>query len=218
MPGETVTPLPQRWMARWDQMMNTMALGVVFIPLGERLLQRYSESGRHYHDARHVLSCLNALDAYMGNIHDPDALELAIWYHDAIYDPRAASGANEDDSAALFETEFGVMARELIETAEVKRLILATKHSAEPDDGDAALMIDIDLGILGADAVRYDTYAEDIRKEYAHVPDAEFAKGRAAVLREFLGRRSIYHTRHFKKLLEAPARENMMRELEAISA
>ena len=95
-------------------------------------------------------------------------------------------------------------------------LILATRHEAEPEDADAALVVDIDLGVLGAEAHRYDLYAGDIRREYAHVEEQAYREGRAAVLRGFLGRRRIYHTRHFRKLLEERARANMLRELEGL--
>lgn len=212
----SVSPLPQRWAARWDQSREWMALGLVFIPLGERLLARYSESGRHYHDARHVLNCLRALDDFPGKIHDTDAVELALWYHDAIYDVHAEPGANEADSAALFRSEFGLLARDAIDGETVERLILATRHDVEPEDSDQALIMDIDLGVLGADEVRYDTYAEDIRKEYAHIEESDYRAGRGAVLRSFLDRNAIYATRHFRKLLEKPARANLERELLAL--
>ena len=94
---ETVAPLSARWRQRWEQAREWLALGPIFIPIGDRLLERYSEPGRHYHDARHVLACLQALDRYPGRIHNSNAIELAIWYHDAIYDPRASD--NEARSA-----------------------------------------------------------------------------------------------------------------------
>jgi predicted metal-dependent HD superfamily phosphohydrolase len=209
----SVAPLPHRWAARWDQTREWMALGVVFIPLGERLLARYSEPGRHYHDARHVLNCLRALDDFPGRVRDTDAVEMALWYHDAIYDLHADPGANEADSAALFCDEFGLLATGLVDSKSVQGLILATRHDTEPEDSDQALIMDIDLGVLGADQVRYDTYAEDIRKEYAHVEESAYRVGRGAVLRSFLDRKSIYATRHFRKLLEKAARANLEREL-----
>ena len=212
-PANAVAALPQRWTARWDQTREWMALGVVFIPVGERLLEHYSEPGRHYHDARHVLSCIEALETFPGRIHDNDAVELALWYHDSVYDVHAAPGANEWQSGELFRREFQTLAGGLVDIEKVCRLIVATRHNAEPDEGDAALIMDIDLGTLGADPIRYDTYAEDIRKEYAHVEDEPFRKGRAAVLRTFLDRKSIYHTRHFRNLLESHARANLEREL-----
>lgn len=211
-----VATLPERWAARWDVAREWLGLGVQFIPVGERLLERYSAPGRHYHDGRHVLACLEAFDNYPGVVRDNDALELALWFHDAVYDVRAAPGKNEADSAGLYRHEFALLAPGLVDDGRVRRLILATRHHAEPGDGDEALVMDIDLGTLGATPARYDLYADEIRREYAHVSDDDYRRGRGAVLRGFLGRKRIYHTRHFRKLLEAQARENLQRELVAL--
>jgi len=213
MDSSDVIPLPDRWADRWSHCLEWMGLGMVFIPAGERLLKCYSESGRHYHDARHVLKCLEVLDNFSGNVRDPDALELALWFHDAVYDPKAAPGANEFLSGELFRKEFQMLAGGHIDIEQVVRLITATRHHREPEDADEALIIDIDLGILGADSIRYDVYAEDVRKEYAHVEDEAFRKGRIEVIHSFLRRKSIYWTRHFRSYLEKKARENLEREL-----
>lgn len=217
-PPSSVAPLRDRWAARWNQAREWMGLGMVYIPIGERLLERYSEPGRHYHDARHVLSCLRALDDFPGIIRDNDAVELALWFHDAIYDPKAAPGANEEDSAEFFRHEMGLLVRDIVDVGHVSELIIATRHHEEPADNDAALIMDIDLGILGTDPIRYDTYAEDIRKEYAHIEAGAYREGRADVLRSFLERKSIFQTRHFRKLLEKRARENLVRELQRLGS
>ena len=210
---ETVVPLRDRWQQRWEQTREWLSLGPIFIPAGDRLFEKYSEPLRHYHDARHVLACLETLDSYPGKIENNNALELAIWYHDAIYDPKASD--NEVQSAAYFRKEFQPFASGI---EKVERLILATRHTeSEPDSPDEALLVDIDLGILGAAPARYQLYAEDIRKEYAHVSEEQYRQGRSEVLKSFLARKDIYHTRHFRKLLEPQARENLIQELEDLS-
>ena len=206
-----VEPLAERWRCRWEQLREWMGLGVIFIPIGERLLARYLEEGRHYHDARHVLTCIQALDDHArGN---EDAIELALWFHDAVYDVHAPSGQNQRASADYFYREFGELAGHVVDSEDVRRLILATQHVGEPDDGDARLICDIDLEILGASPARYDLYAAGIRKEYGHVDEQTYRLGRRSVVESFLTRRSIYWTRPFRKLLEEQARENLMREL-----
>jgi predicted metal-dependent HD superfamily phosphohydrolase len=197
-------------------MREWLGLGMVFIPIGERLLARYSESGRHYHDARHILACLRSFDDHTGNIRDPDAVELALWFHDAVYDPKAPAGENEVMSGRYFRREFETLARGLIDIPAVERLILATDHRGVSENPDADLVADIDLGILGADPPRYDGYAADIRREYSHVPAADYRQGRARILRAFLDRQPIYRTRSFRQLLEKPARANLERELDAL--
>ncbi len=215
-PEISVTSLSERWAARWDRMREWLGLGMVFIPVGERLLARYSEPDRHYHDARHILACLRAFDDYMGNIADPDAVELALWFHDAVYDPRAAPGENEAASACYFRKEFEALAHGLVDSDAVERLILATDHHRESGDSDRDLVCDLDLGILGSDPPRYDAYAAEIRREYAHVPEADYRQGRARVLRAFLDRKSVYRSRSFRQTLEKPARANLERELDAL--
>jgi len=215
-PDAPVPLLPARWSARWDRMREWLGLGMVFIPTGERLLARYSEPGRHYHDARHLLACLRAFDDFPGSIRDPDAVELALWFHDAVYDPLAPPGKNEERSVRLFRSEFEAMAGDRVDMGEVERLILATGHRLEPEDGDCALIADIDLGILGADPPRYAAYTEEIRREYAGVPDEAYREGRARVLRGFLARGSIYRTRHFQAMLGERARANLEGELDAL--
>ena len=76
-----------------------------------------------------------------------------------------------------------------------------------------ALLQDIDLSILGADAELYDRYEGWIRQEYDFVPEAAFRTGRSAVLRSFLGQDVIYHTVELRERLEVSARDNLSRAL-----
>jgi predicted metal-dependent HD superfamily phosphohydrolase len=211
-----VDPLPDRWAAQWNRTLEWMGLGMVFIPVGERLFKRYSEPGRHYHDARHALACVKALDDYPGAIGNQDAVELALWFHDAAYSARATPRENREGSAELFRGEFQLLAGDLVDINEVCRLIIATRHHRQPEDPDAALAMDIDLLIFAADQVRYDAYAGELRREYPHSDDQSFRSQRAEFLRTFLRRRSIYWTRHFRKLIEKRARNNIERELAAL--
>jgi len=169
------------------------------------LESRYSESHRHYHNLRHIESMLEQLDRVdAGNI----ALEFAIWFHDVVYDPKARD--NEEQSAVLFETTLGGHLDDGL-TKDVLRLILATDHARENagrDDED--LMRDIDLTILASSEDDYREYASSIRKEYAHVPDEDFRKGRNAVLEHFL-KDPIFATRSFSDL-ESAARRNLESE------
>lgn len=212
----TVEPLPDRWAEQWQRTLEWLGLGMVFIPVGERLFKRYSEPGRHYHDARHGLACVKALGSYPGAVKNHDAVELALWFHDAAYSARATPRENREGSVEVFRGEFQLLAGDLVDINEVARLIIATRHHREPEDADAALAMDIDLGIFGDDRVRYDTYAGEIRREYAHCDDQSFRSQRVEFLRTFLRRRSIYWTRHFRKLIEKRARENIERELAAL--
>ncbi|MBM3796323.1 MAG: hypothetical protein FJW31_20190 [Acidobacteria bacterium] len=102
-----------------------------------------------------------------------------------MYDPHSAR--NEEASAEIAAealAEMGVAAAVIARTGQ---LILSTRHlePAEPDE-ETALLISLDLSILGADPARYDAYTAAIRAEYAHVSDRDFRRGRDALLRSFL--------------------------------
>ncbi len=212
-PESAVEPLPVRWAKQWNSSLEWMGLGMVFIPVGERLLGCYFGPDRHYHDARHALACVQALEQYPGAIGNQDTLELALWYHDSGYCARLTPRESRAKSVELFRGEFQLLAGDLIDINEVCRLITTTRHHREPEDTDAALAMDIDLLIFAAESQRYDAYARDIRKEYAHIDDPSFHLQRVEFLRTFLRRRSIYWTRHFRKLNEESARANIEREL-----
>ena len=165
-----------------------------------RLFQRYSEPHRSYHNLRHVNSMLDELDRVMqGGV----AMELAIWFHDVIYDPKSKD--NETRSAEFFEACMGgIVAAPLAD--EVVRLIEATDYSRERSGRqDEDLIRDIDLSVLAADPADYLAYCSAIRAEYSHVTDPDFVVGRLAILKR-LSVSPIYFTDHFLELEEAASR------------
>ena len=68
----------------------------------------------------------------------------------------------------------------------VAGMIRATAGHDAADDADTALMLDIDLSILGGSAEVFDQYDQAIRGEYAWVDEAAYRVGRAKVLQQFL--------------------------------
>ncbi|HYQ03461.1 MAG TPA: hypothetical protein VER96_32525 [Polyangiaceae bacterium] len=178
--------------------------------LFEELLARYAEAQRRYHTIEHIDSCLGWLDWYRGLARHPERVELALWFHDAIYDPRASD--NEHRSAALSRSRLEELGAPHPVVADVEAHVLATeRHQSE--EPDALLLLDLDLGVLGAPAPSYARFEQQIREEYEHVPEVEFAKGRTAVLRGFLGRSEIYRTPALREELETRARTNLERRI-----
>jgi predicted metal-dependent HD superfamily phosphohydrolase len=101
---------------------------------------------------------------------------------------------------------------------EVGRLIRLTRtHQVKPEDRLGAILISIDLSILGAEPARYDTYAAAIRKEFAHVPDPDYRAGRAKLLSQFAARPVIFPDTVFAATYDRQARENLARELASLS-
>lgn len=176
------------------------------------LLRLYGEPHRHYHDLRHLDEVLTAVDLLATYAVDVDGVRLAVWFHDAAYEPGAAD--NEDRSAALAQAALPPPLAE-----RVAALVRLTADHAPPrGDADAAVLCDADLAILAASPDRYDEYAADVRREHAHVPDNAFRHGRTAVLTGFLARDRIYTTDAAYALWEQRARRNVRRELNSLGA
>lgn len=187
-------------------------------PWHERLVAAYREPVRKYHNLQHLEECLAELEANRAAARRPELIAAALWFHDAFYDPR--SSQNEEASAALAvdcldEADVFREPREI-----VRQLILSTKTHEPGDVPDAALLIDIDLAILGQPQARFWEYEQAIRAEYAWVPDATFAQKRTEILMRFLGRSAIYRTETFRTRYESIARANIeaaIRRLRALS-
>jgi predicted metal-dependent HD superfamily phosphohydrolase len=177
----------------------------------EALESAYTGPGRHYHNLIHIHECLVHAEDVMLLLDDRRAVENAIFFHDAVYDPTRSD--NEEQSAALAERYLWEMDRPAAFIARVRELILDTRHKVEPVTNDGRYLVDIDLAILGAPPERFDEYERAIRQEYAHVPDDAFRAGRANILRTFLSRPSIYLTEHFRAKYEGPARANLERSI-----
>ncbi len=177
----------------------------------DRLVAAYGDPSRHYHDLGHLAECFEHLETARCDLCRPDEVALALWFHDAVYDPRRSDNeARSADWAALAIAEAG--GSDAL-AGLVRRLILATAHREGPEPGDEASLVDVDLAILGSEPDRFDRYEAQVRLEYAWVAEADFRTGRAAVLRRFLGRPSIYSTPRFRDRLESRARGNLGRSL-----
>jgi len=173
----------------------------------ERLTTAYAEPHRHYHNQRHIAECLVEFDEAQHLSGNAVAIELALWFHDAVYDPRAVD--NEEQSVVLLkrcaaETS---LAHSLVKTA--CELVVATKHHSSDTNPDASLLIDIDLSIFGKGKERFCEYEEQIRQEYSWVPEPLFSSKRAEILDRFLARKAIYATEWFRKKYERQARHNL---------
>ncbi|KRA54132.1 N-methyl-D-aspartate receptor NMDAR2C subunit [Pseudoxanthomonas sp. Root65] len=174
-----------------------------------RLMAAYAEPQRHYHTQQHLGECLSAFDAARALAERPDEVEVALWFHDAIYDIKGHD--NEQRSADLARTAL-VDAGVVADIADrVHALVMATRHTAVPAGRDEQLLVDVDLSILGAERARFDEYEQQIRKEYAYVPGFLFRRKRREILKGFLDRPAIYCTPHFHDALEARARNNLHR-------
>lgn len=193
--------LRDRWRALWPGGPNE-GEGIY-----RDLIARYREPQRAYHTLDHVADCLRWLDEVRPLLASADEAALALWFHDAVYDPRRAD--NEEQSAALAAGALRAAGVGADAVARVAGLIRLTSHTAAEVTGDGAIVCDIDLAILGAPPERFAQYDTAIRQEYAWVPEDIFRRERARVLAAFLARPRIYHTPYFGDALEQRARANL---------
>ncbi len=184
-------------------------------PLFAALAAAYSEPHRAYHNACHIAECLAEFDAVRELASRPDEVEMALWWHDAIYNPRAAD--NEEKSAEWMAAELsaGGVSAEVV--YRISQLILATTHRLPPDDPDARIVVDVDLSRLGYAPAIFDEHAQAIRTEYAWVPEADYRQGRTRILSAFLQWPFIYQTDYFRQKYEEQARENLKRAIERLA-
>jgi predicted metal-dependent HD superfamily phosphohydrolase len=183
--------------------------------LGRELLERWAEPHRHYHAPGHLLAVLEALGQLAPSVGPrPRAVWLAAWFHDAVYNGHA--GQDEQDSADLAAASLPTAGIGPGETAEVVRLVLLTaEHSPGPQDKSGALLCDADLAVLGGAPAEYRSYVRNVRQDYAHVADADFAAGRTAVVRRLLALDPLYRTPAAREKWLDNAKRNLSAELDA---
>lgn len=182
---------------------------------GNRLLDRWNEDHRSYHAPHHLAAVLRGI----GIVERADELPhehragvlLAGWYHDAVY--AGAAGQDEEDSAQLAQEELDGLLPDRI-VVEVGRLVrLTATHQPQNDDAAGAALVDADLEVLGRRPEAYRRYMRQVRTDFSHVGDADFARGRAQVLRRLLEVPRLFHTRVGHHRWEAAARQNLETEL-----
>ena len=191
---------------RWHKLMNTLGI-TDGADVYDQLSAAYSDPHRHYHSVAHIADCLERLDEARHFAEALAEVEIALWFHDAIYDPmssknelKSAEWANEFLSGAGIEEPV---------CGNVYSHIMATVHESAPADGDTALLVDIDLSILGRNNDVYDQFEQNVRKEYRWVPKPLYRHKRKEILLSFLARETIFATRFFKDRYESQARVNL---------
>lgn len=202
-------PDPAPWERAWRELGLTPPPGLL-----EELAKLWQEPWRAYHTVEHLENGLGLMGEYRHLAAKPAELAMAFYFHDAVYDPLLHD--NEARSAALAA---GTLAqagapREL--AVRIGELVMATQHVAEPPDDDAALLVDVDLAILGAGREDYDRYEKAVREEYVFVPGDLFRAKRREILATFLARPAIYRNPALRERFEAAARANLARAIAAL--
>ena len=202
--------------ARWTALWHRLAAQGDGLAVYTRLAEAYAEPTRAYHTSEHIEDCLTLLDASRTLARRVDEVEVAIWFHDAVY--VATRTDNEKRSAELARASL----RDAQVTSDIAEriggLVLETRHETTPHEADAALLCDIDLSILGRSPAMFDRFERQIRQEYAMVPEPIYRTRRSDVLRKFLSRTAVYQTAWFRRHYEDRARANLERLLTKLEA
>ena len=195
--------LHQSWLSAWRGISSTTDGEDTYAAV----IARYREPHRRYHTLQHLGECLGLFKIARSLSFCAAEVEVALWFHDAIYDVKRSD--NEEQSAEWAKTAI-VRSGASVEAATlVHSLVMVTKHTRMPRGPEEQLLVDIDLSVLGSNKERFAEYERQIREEYAHVPDLLFKRRRREILASFLDRPRIYSTTHFYETLEASARANL---------
>jgi predicted metal-dependent HD superfamily phosphohydrolase len=183
---------------------------------GRALLHAWSEPHRRYHGLSHLRGILSRVEELVDYATDADAVRLAAWYHDAVYQCRKD---DEERSAQLAEADLAALLITPSLVAEVGRLVrLTVKHNPADDDCNGQVLCDADLATLGSAPEHYQANTDAIRAEYAHVSQPAFRDGRASQVRQMLASSSVFHTPLARSRWECQARENLADELRDLMA
>jgi len=176
------------------------------------MVARWSEPHRRYHDLDHLQAVLDRVDELAAHADDVNAVRLAAFFHDAVYDPLGSD--NEERSAQLAETTCSACGVDAERAATVGRLVrLTASHLPARGDRDGGVLCDADLAVLGGSPAAYASYASAVREEYSAVSDEAFRAGRAEILDRLLARPRLYATPTGVERWEARARRNVATEL-----
>lgn len=181
--------------------------------LYEVLLRAYTESQRHYHTLQHIVECLNLFHQVKAYLDDPTAVELAIWFHDVVYNPQAID--NEVQSAELMLKRCQNTFKQAVVEKAYQWIIATQKHQPSQED-DLNYLLDIDLAILGSSEARFLQYEQQIRLEYAWVEQELYQVKRAEVLQHFYLMQPLYQTEYFRAHLEESAKMNLSKSLSSL--
>jgi predicted metal-dependent HD superfamily phosphohydrolase len=172
-----------------------------------RVVRGWSSRGRRYHTPKHLEACLREFDGVRSLALYPGEVEMALWFHDAVYSTwRSDNEARSAELAGEIMRSGGAQSPSI---QRVKATILATRHQEDAPNEDAALVVDIDLSILGQAEDVYQEFERNIRREYWWVPRRRYVAGRCLILKSFLQRSTIYHFDEFRTRYEAIARLNL---------
>lgn len=191
-----------RFQALWRRLGSDQDSSGIFREIG----RYYETEGRYYHNLAHIEYCLSVFDAARDHCLEPDLVEMALWFHDVIYDMGGAD--NELRSAehfmAVSEAQFDDKLRQ-----HVFDLIMATDHSHAPEGDDKRFIVEVDLSGFGLPWDRFKSDGRNVRSEMAHLSDNEFYPAQMRFMQSLADRSPLFTYPWFFERYEAVARSNI---------
>jgi predicted metal-dependent HD superfamily phosphohydrolase len=208
--------------------LETQYMSDIFFPkprlsmLYQDIEEKMSAPGRAYHNMSHIRQMLKSLRDTGIFEKNPlgvnlKGMLLAIHYHDIVQEIDRSD--NEEASVNymrgnIFRKDNEASLLHYSDVLVAERLILATKHDGRKlQHYDEQLIHDLDLVILGQLPEKFAQYEKQLRKEYLHISNAKYRRGRMEFLERRLGASPIYLTQAFRRMYEDQARENIIESL-----
>jgi len=208
--------MKSRWEATMKRARNVFDInldpGITNVIYEYSIVPAYTKE-RHYHTLKHIKHMLIYLHDFELTLIERTKLELAIWFHDVVYDSR-----NKDNEVRSAEKFAGFAKHAGFKQSifdEIISLILITKHVDSPRNRLEEIICDCDLKELATD--NWKKNSENVRKEYAFLSDDEWKEGRSEFLMSMLSKEHIFHTDTYKGILEDAARINIQKELDTLT-
>jgi predicted metal-dependent HD superfamily phosphohydrolase len=202
--------------AQWQSTWSKLQLQAPDARLFDSVVQHYSQAHRCYHTLCHLEECFAKLEELRSEAVHAAEIELALWFHDAVYEVRRQDNEERSAEWACACLRQAGAADDVVQR--VHALIMATRHHRPAADVDAQILLDVDLSILAAPAERFHEYERQIRAEYRHVPLPLFIHKREKLLEAFLSRARIFNTDTFFERYEQQARNNIVHALGRLGA
>lgn len=188
----------------------------VITEMGQRLIDRWSEPQRAFHNERHLADVLERIDEMVEEAAAPTVVRLAAWFHGVILDDRGGEDRHASAQVAAAQLPKLGLPSEIVERVQTLISALASRDG-EASDFDVQVLSDADLSVLAAEPQRYARYLTEIRQENLQVPDSEFWRIRHTIVSRLLARPKLFLSPRGAEWEDA-ARQNLIAEQARLAA